>query len=132
MLFFINGILVTLLTWALQYFIFIQFADRDSWGYALSTAIAFIVVLIINFLIQRSLIFKQQGLFRKYLLTDLFILLLVTILAPVCRLLLSAVITPEIGDKGGFLMAGLIASVPSFIIKKMWVFDGLGKAYARD
>ena len=120
--FFVNGVLISMLAWLLQYFIFITFGGESSTGYAISTAIAFSITMVINFFIQMRFIFKSPGAFHRYVISDLVTLVVVSLLSPLCRLLIAGFTTLEWGDKGGFLLAALIGSVPSFLMKRFWVF----------
>jgi len=124
--FLVNGVLITVLAWLLQYGFFKLMAQDSSLGYAIATALATIITMIINFFIQKKYIFKKYGLFHRYLIADVVNLFLVTILAPIFRLLIAEVFTLEWGDKGGFLMAAFVASIPVFFIKRHWVFSGEG------
>jgi len=120
--FFFNGVLISLLAWLLQYLIFIVFGNDSSLGYAVATAIAFSITMVINFFIQMRFIFKSPGAFHRYVISDLVILVIVSLLSPLCRLFIAELTTIEWGNKGGFLLAALIGSVPSFLIKRFWVF----------
>lgn len=121
--FFINGVAITLFAWLLQFMLFKLFGGESSLSYGIATAIAFSITMVMNFFIQMKLIFKSSGLFHRYLATEVFIMILVSFLAPLCRYIIAGVSTEEWGDRGGFAMAALIGSVPSFLIKRYWVFS---------
>lgn len=120
--FLVNGVLITLLAWLLQYSLFIVIGNESSLGYAVSTAVATAITMTINFFIQQSIIFKKAGQLHRYLIADLFNLLLVTLLSPLFRIVVATLLTYEWGDKTGFLLAAFIASIPVFFLKKHWVF----------
>ena len=121
-IFFINGILIGIITWGLQYYLYGQFGGGTSLGYAIATLLSFSLMLVVNFFIQKHLIFKRYGYFLRYILADIFILILVTLLAPLCRLGVAVFFNVGLGDKFGFILAALITSFPSFYIRKKWVF----------
>jgi len=121
--FFFNGVIVTLFAWILQFTLFKLFGGESSLSYGIATSVAFSITMVMNFFIQMKLIFKTSGLFHRYLFTEVIIMLLVSLLAPLCRLLIAEISTNEWGDRGGFAMAALIGSVPSFLMKRYWVFS---------
>ena len=106
----------------LQYGLFISLGNDSSFFYSLTTAFATIVTTVINFFIQRKFIFKSSGRFHRYIVADLFNLVMITLLAPLFRLVVADVVSPLWGDRGGFVIAAFIASIPTFLIKRSWVF----------
>jgi putative flippase GtrA len=121
--FFINGVAITLFAWILQFMLFKLFGGESSLSYGIATSVAFSITMIMNFFIQMKLIFKTSGLFHRYLATEIFIMVLVSFLAPLCRFLIAELSTDEWGDRAGFALAALIGSVPSFLMKRYWVFS---------
>ena len=85
--FVINGVLIALLAWVLQYGLFVALGNDSSFFYSLTTAIATIVTTIINFFIQRKFIFKNSGRFHRYIVADLNNLVIITLLAPLFRII---------------------------------------------
>ena len=122
MRFFINGGILGLFAWGLQLLIYNAIGSQTSYAYAIATALTYIPLVIINFMIQKSWIFKQSGVFWRFVLANLTIMTLVSILSPICKALIDIVIGMPWGNRGGFLLAALVGSIPSFLIKRYWVF----------
>ena len=123
--FFINGGILGLVSWALQALIFVALGGESGLSYSIATALAYLPLIIVNFLVQRAWIFKRNGLFWKFVAANLVIMLLVTLLSPLCRLAIASVAGVQWGDLGGFALAAILGSIPSFLIKRHWVFRDL-------
>ncbi|MDR6395955.1 GtrA family protein [Herbaspirillum seropedicae] len=121
-LFLFNGGMLGLLTWALQQGIYHLIDSGQQRDYALASALACAPVILLNCSIQRRLIFRQHGPFRRFLLANLFMMFFVSALAPLCRSLVDLGWHGGHGETLGFAVASLIGSVPSFLINKFWVF----------
>lgn len=124
--FFINGSILGLLAWALQILIFRAIALDSAYAYALASALAYPPLVIVNFMIQRSWIFNRSGLFLRFVAVNMANMLLVSLLSPLCRQMIDIVMGAPWGDHGGFAAAALLGSIPSFFIKRHWVF---GKSF---
>ena len=122
LIFFINGGILGLLSWLLQIGIYKLIGMQSSISYAVATALACSPTIIVNCAIQRYLIFRHHGLLWHFLLSNLFVMLLVSLTSPVCRYFIDMVIGAPYGDQGGFVLAALLGSVPSFFINRFWVF----------
>lgn len=120
--FFVNGGILGLVAWGLQLLIYEAIGGASSLSYALASALTYIPLVCINFLIQRAWIFNRPGLFPRFIVANLSIMLLVTVLSPVFRQLIDLLLTPPWGSRCGFVVAAIVGSVPSFLIKRGWVF----------
>jgi putative flippase GtrA len=120
--FFVNGGLLGLVAWGMQWLLYRALGGDTAWAYGVATAITYVPLLIINFLIQRAWIFNRPGLFPRFIVANLAIMVLVSMLAPACRHVVNVLIGVPWGDRTGFLLAALLGSVPSFLLKRHWVF----------
>ena len=121
--FFINGGILGLVSWGLQIIIY-RAIDGDSGAeYAIATALTYVPLIVINFIIQRHWIFKKEGLFWRFVAANLSIMLLVSLFSPLCRMLIASLVGVEWGDRGGFALAAILMSVPSFFLKRLFVFN---------
>ena len=120
--FFVNGGILGILAWGLQMLIFQAFGSNTAYFYVLASSLTYVFLVPINFMIQRVWIFKQDGLFFRFLMANLLMMLLVSTLSSVCRYILDLIIGNQWGNRGGFIVAALLGSVPSFLIQKFWVF----------
>lgn len=123
--FFINGGILGIVAWVLQWFIYKWLNGHSSIEYALATALTYLPLIVINFLIQRRWIFNRAGLFWRFLFANLVIMVLVSILSPLFRSLIDQLFHSPWGDRTGFILAGFTGSIPSFLLKRSWVF-GIG------
>ena len=121
--FFINGGILGLVSWALQIMIYRAIGIDSGVAYAIATALTYAPLVIINFIIQRRWIFKSEGLFWKFVAANLTIMLLVSLFSPVFRSLVASAAGAEWGDRGGFALAAIVMSVPSFFLKRLYVFN---------
>lgn len=124
--FFINGAILGALAWALQLLIYDALGGSSSAEYTFATAITYAPLVLLNFMVQRTLIFNRPGLFWRFVAANLAIMVLVSFLSPVCKVCLDALVGHPWGERGGFAIAALAGSVPSFLLKRRWVF-GLKK-----
>jgi putative flippase GtrA len=92
-------------------------------AYGVASALTYLPLLLINFVIQRSWIFKKQGYFWRFAIVNLSVMVLVSLLAPVCRMLIASFGGAEWGDKGGFALASVLMAMPSYHAKRMFVFS---------
>jgi len=120
--FLINGGLLGLVSWGLQLTIYRAIGHDSYIAYAIATTLTYIPLIAVNFLIQRSWIFKTDGLFWKFVAANLLIMLLVTLFSPLCRLFITWITSAEWGDRLGFALAAIIMSLPSFFLKRFFVF----------
>jgi len=125
----INGGLLAIVAWALQLGIYKLIDGHLVHAYAVASCLTYLPLVIINFLIQKSLIFKRHGLFWRFFIANMMIMLLVTGLSQYCKELIDLLWGAPWGDKGGFMLATAIGSTPSFLLKRYWVFNFLRKNY---
>jgi putative flippase GtrA len=121
--FFINGGVLGVVSWGLQIVIYRGIGIDSGLAYAAATALTYVPLVVINFIIQRHWIFKRDGLFLRFVAANLTIMLLVTLFSPLCRLLITWAVGAEWGDRGGFALAAIAMSVPSFFLKRLFVFN---------
>ena len=120
--FFITGGILGIVALVLQMLIYGAMGVSTSLAYGVATALTYVPLVLINFVIQRRWIFRKNGMFWRFVLANLSIMVLVSLLAPQCRLLIASFAGAEWGDKGGFAFAALALSVPSFFVKRLLVF----------
>lgn len=120
--FFINGCILGVFAIGLQILIFDLLSSESSYAYALSSALTYIPLIVLNFFIQRRWIFKRSGMFVRFVFANLVIMLLVSVLSSVFRFIIETQVGGAWGDRVGFILAALLGSVPSFFLKRHWVF----------
>lgn len=121
--FFINGGILGIVSWGLQIIIYRAIGSDSGLAYALATALTYVPLIVINFLIQRKWIFQREGLFWRFVAANLSIMILVSLFSPLCRLLIAWAVGVEWGDRGGFALAAISMSIPSFFLKRFFVFN---------
>ena len=121
--FFINGVGLATLGWALQLLCFHVLGGKESHTYAIASVVAYVPLIIVNFLIQRSWIFKTNGSIWRFVTVHLLVMVLVAGLSVVFRAVISIWFNFQIADVFGYLAATLIGSIPSFMMQKWWVFN---------
>lgn len=121
--FFVNGSILGVVSWGLQTIIYRAIGGDSGMAYAVATALTYMPLIVVNFIIQRSWIFQREGLFWRFVAANLLIMLLVSLLSPLCRLLITWVAGAEWGDRGGFALAAIAMSIPSFFLKRLFVFN---------
>ncbi|MCK7594470.1 GtrA family protein [Pseudomarimonas salicorniae] len=121
--FFINGGLLGLIAWGLQLLLFRFFEDaRAPYPYALASALTYLPLVVLNFAIQKRFIFGVPGAFPRFVVANLAIMLLVAACSPVFKALLGSLLGASWGELLGFAAAAIVCSVPSFLLKRSWVF----------
>jgi len=121
--FFINGGILGVISWGLQIIIYHVLGGDSSLKYGVATALTYFPLIVINFLIQRKWIFQKDGIFWKFVAANISIMLLVSFLSPLCRLFITWVVGAEWGDWFGFALAAIFMSIPSFFLKRFFVFN---------
>lgn len=121
--FFVNGGLLGIVAWGLQLWIYRMIGDDSATAYTIACALTYAPLVIVNFMIQRAWIFNRPGLFTRFVFANLTIMLLVSLLSPLCREAINLLLGTPWGDRGGFILAALLGSLPSFLVKKFWVFS---------
>lgn len=121
-LFLVNGALLGIVAVVLQRVLFWLLGSDTGFIYAVASALTYAPLIVLNFVIQRALIFTSRGRFLRFVLANLFIMSAVSLLSPLTRYLLTLLFGAEFGDNGGFMFAALLAATPSFLLAKYWVF----------
>jgi len=120
--FFVNGVLLGLTAWVLQYYLYNLLGAGSPLIYGLSTALTYVVFVLFNCLIQRNLIFQTNVVFYRFILSQVFIMLLLTSLAPLSMSVINKFMGEPYGDRFGFAVAGVLISIPSFLLSRFWAF----------
>ena len=118
----INGGVLGIVSLGLHALIYRAMGVNTGAAYGVATALTYAPLVLINFVIQRRWIFKKNGLFLRFVLANLSIMVLVSLFAPLCRLLIASLAGAEWGDKAGFALAAVAMSVPSYFAKRLLVF----------
>ena len=120
--FFLNGSILGLVAWGLQWFIYKAIDGDSGFSYGVATALTYIPLVVVNFLIQRMWIFNRPGLFWRFVTANLVIMVLVSLLSLFFRYAIDQSFGYPWGDRCGFIVAALLGSLPSFYLKRVWVF----------
>jgi putative flippase GtrA len=118
----INGGILGIVSLVLQALIYRAIGLNTGLAYGVATALTYVPLVVVNFVIQRRWIFKKNGLFWRFVLANLSIMVLVSLSAPICRLMIASVAGVEWGDKLGFALAAVAMSIPSYFAKRLLVF----------
>ena len=124
--FMLNGAIMGLFSWALQYFFFIILNDYAFYfKYKLATSVwlSFCIVLFINYFSQRKLVFKRSGNFFSFLTATLIAILLVGILA---EFVLTHLVNAGFENLSflAYPIAALTIAPLTFLAKRNFVFRG--------
>ncbi|CNH04107.1 GtrA-like protein [Yersinia aldovae] len=120
--FFINGGILGLIAWGVQWIAYKEIDGITSVDYSIASALAYIPLIFVNFLIQRRWIFNRKGTFLRFIAANVIMMLLVSLLSPIFREIINYIFEHPWGDVTGFAFASLISSVPSFLIMRFFVF----------
>lgn len=123
MKFFVNGGILGVVSWGLQIMIYRAIGGDSGTAYAIATALTYVPLVAVNFIIQRRWIFQREGLFWRFVAANLTIMILVSLFSPLCRQFIAWVAGAEWGDRGGFALAAIAMSIPSFFLKRLFVFN---------
>ena len=118
----INGGILGIVSLVVQAVIYRSIGLNTGLAYGLATALPYVPLVFVNFWIQRRWIFKKNGLLGRFVLTNLLVMVLVSLFAPICRFMIAGLAGAEWGDMGGFALAALVMSVPSYFAKRLLVF----------
>ena len=121
--FLVNGGVLGLASWCLQMFFFHLLGRENSDSYSLASFLSYVPCVLLNFSIQRRLIFIAPGCFSRFVLANIFMTLVVSALSPICREALVSVGGVGLGDHGGFILASLISATPSYLLSHFFVFN---------
>lgn len=120
--FFVNGGVLGIVAWGLQLFIYRMLGGDSATLYTVASALTYVPLVVVNFMIQQAYIFNRPGLFFRFVIANASIMLLVSLLSPLCRQVIDLIAGAPWGDQSGFIIASLLGSIPSFLIKRHWVF----------
>ncbi|MGC3987896.1 MAG: GtrA family protein [Pseudorhodoferax sp.] len=121
--FFINGGILGVVAWGLQLLIYKGLGGSTALAYGAASVLTYIPLIVVNFLIQRAWIFDKPGVFWRFVLANLSIMVLVSLLSMLLRSAMNRMGAGNAGDHLAFLVAALLGSVPSFLLKRKWVFE---------
>ena len=119
--FLVNGGVLGLTAVATQALLY-RLCGYGSFSYALASALTYGPLILVNFVIQRSWIFKRSGCLWRFTLINLLMMLFVSLLSPLCKLAIDLIFWPPWGERCGFLLAALLGAAPSFLAQKRFVF----------
>lgn len=120
--FLINGSIIGIIAWVFQLEIYRKLGGNSTVLYALASALTYLPLIVINFLIQRTIVFNSSGVFLRFVTANIAIMLIVSVLSPICSQVINHSIASPWGERTGFAVAALLGSIPSFIINHLWVF----------
>jgi putative flippase GtrA len=120
--FLINGGLLGLAAWVLQAGLFRLLGQTNSSSYAIASVLTYLPFILLNFAIQRRLIFTAPGGLSRFIVANTCIMIVVSSLSPLCRELVAEIGGGSAGDQGGFILAALIGATPSFLLSRFFVF----------
>jgi putative flippase GtrA len=121
--FFVNGGILGVVAWGLQLLIYHGLGGSSGWAYGAASVLTYIPLIVVNFLVQRAWIFDRPGVFWRFVLANLSIMVLVSLLSMQLRVTMN-IWGDGLGDRFAFFIAALLGSVPSFLLKRHWVFGG--------
>jgi hypothetical protein len=121
--FLVNGSILGGVLLILQFIIYKILGDSSDFAYISSIVLSYIPLIFINFFLQRKIIFKKDGIFVKFLLSNIFIMLMISSISPFTRQLISSIFGAHYGDYFGLIVTVAFLTIPSFLIVKFWVFE---------
>ena len=121
--FLVNGSILGVVLLIFQFIVFKILGDSSDFSYISSIILSYVPLIFINFFLQRKIIFKKDGIFLKFLLSNIFIMLLISSISPFTRQLISYIFGAHYGDYFGLIATVGLLSIPSFLIVKFWVFE---------
>ena len=123
LVFFVNGCLPGLIALRLQQFFYFLFG-KGLLGYALSSAAAYRILIIFNYFMQYKLIFNTHGAVLKFILSNILMMILVSILSVALKWFIFENSASFLGDLLGFAPAPLSSSAISFLVEKLGIQAG--------
>ena len=118
-LFLINGLVLGVFTLILQYIIDLKLQKFFLYHQLIASILTITPFILINFISQRKFIFKRNGSFVKFILSSIFIMLMVSITS---EILSKYSFLNYYGFNLSFAFAALINAPLSFLIKKNIIF----------
>ena len=120
--FFLNGGTLGVAAWGLQWLIYNEINGNSAKDYGIASALTYVPLIGINFMIQRRWIFNRPGVFWRFVVANFVIMILVSLLSPFFRYEINHIFGSPWGDRFGFIDAALLGSIPSFLLMRIWVF----------
>lgn len=120
--FFLNGGALGVAAWGLQWLIYNEINGNSAKDYGIASALTYVPLIGINFMIQRRWIFNRPGVFWRFVVANFVIMILVSLLSPLFRYEINHIFGSPWGDRFGFIDAALLGSIPSFLLMRIWVF----------
>ena len=120
--FILNGGILGVVSIFIQRAIYLSLEGYLTFAYAFASALTYCVLVGVNFFIQRKFIFERDGFFYKFLISNICILLFVSILSELLLYMFIMSGHKALGAELSFIFAALIGSYPSYLIKKKFVF----------
>ena len=121
--FLVNASILGVVFLILQFIVYKILGDPSDFAYVSSIILSYIPLIFINFFLQRKIIFKKDGIFVKFLLSNIFIMLMISSISPFTRQLISSIFGSHYGDYFGLIATVAFISIPSLLIVKFWVFE---------
>jgi putative flippase GtrA len=120
--FFVNGGVLGIAAWGIQWLVYRAISGETDYAYSIASASAYVPLAVVNFLIQKRWIFNSPGLFLRFIIANLTVMFFVSLLSSFFRSEINQIYGSPWGDRSGFIAAALIGSIPSFLLKRIWVF----------
>ena len=125
--FILNGGILGVLSIFIQRVIYFSLDQNLAFAYAIASALTYCVLVGINFLIQKKFIFEREGLFYKFVIYNICIMIFVSVLSELLLYIFVMIQHRDLGEGLSFILAALIGSYPSYLIKKTFVFSSGAK-----
>ena len=119
-LFLINGLVLGIFTFILQYIIDIRLQKLFLYHQLIASILTITPFIFINFISQKKIIFRRNGSFAKFILSSIFIMLMVSITSEILN---KYSFLNYYGFNLAFAVAALINAPLSFLIKKNIIFS---------
>ena len=120
--FLINGVLLGFLALGFQIGVYWLLGSSGNFAYAIASAITYIPLIAINFVIQRALIFHAEGVLTRFIMASIFIMFLVSTLSALAHDIIGKFFGVTFSTYISFGLASLLGAAPSFMLSKLWVF----------
>ncbi len=122
--FMVNGGFIGLLCWGMQMGIFLAVGLPGSVAYWFSSLVASAIGIVVNYHIQRHLIFGRHGSFWLFALAATVVSIVVSFAAVVARDVLALYFEATTAARFGYMVGALAIAPFSFVLKKFVIFRG--------
>ena len=119
-LFLVNGFVLGVFTFIFQYVIDFKLQKFFAHHQLISSIVTITPFMFINFLSQKKIIFKRNGSFIKFILSSIFIMLMISITSEIFN---RYSLFNYYGFNLSFAFAALVNFPFSFLIKKNIIFS---------